>query len=103
MSTDRDRPASREFSYARLALAVLGAGTLVLLVSVPVIYAVTRVSAPAALVVALLAVAVAIAVMGLVANRMVDAAARSLESTPQTSSTQATSTQPPPTPSDDEH
>ncbi|GGF29986.1 hypothetical protein [Williamsia phyllosphaerae] len=65
---------SPKFSIARLAILAMGAGALVLGVSVPVIYGVSRVSAPAALVVALLAVALAIAVMGIVANRVVDRA-----------------------------
>ncbi|MBJ7290748.1 hypothetical protein [Williamsia sp.] len=65
---------SPRFSIARLAILAMGAGALVLGVSVPVIYGVSRVSAPAALVVALLAVALAIAVMGIVANRVVERA-----------------------------
>ena len=65
---------SPRFSIARLAILAMAAGAVVLGVSVPVIYAVSRVSAPAALVVALLAVALAIAVMGIVANRVVDRA-----------------------------
>ncbi len=66
--------ATPRFSIARLAVFAMGSGALVLLVSVPVIYGVSLVSAPAALVVALLAVALAVAVMGIVANRIVDKA-----------------------------
>lgn len=75
------------FSIARLAILAMGAGALVLGVSVPVIYGVSRVSAPAALVVALLAVALAIAVMGIVANRVVDRAVDAESTDPGTTDT----------------
>ncbi|MBT0565213.1 hypothetical protein [Williamsia sp. CHRR-6] len=61
-------------SIARLAVVTLGSGVLVLVVSTPVVYAVTRVSPPAALVVAVLAIVAMIAVMALVSNRMVNRA-----------------------------
>ncbi len=62
------------FSFARLAIFSMGAGALVLAVSIPVIYGVSLASSPAALVVAVLAVALAVVVMGIVANRVVDTA-----------------------------
>ncbi|MDV7136370.1 hypothetical protein [Williamsia muralis] len=66
---------ARQFSFARLAVFALGAGTAVLVLSVPVVIWLAQVAPLAALVVALLALVVAVAAMGIVANRMVDRAA----------------------------
>ncbi|ORM33864.1 MULTISPECIES: hypothetical protein [Williamsia] len=65
----------RRFSFARLALFSLGAGALVLAISVPVVIGLAQLSPVAALIVAVLALILAVAAMGIVANRMVDRAA----------------------------
>jgi divalent metal cation (Fe/Co/Zn/Cd) transporter len=72
-------PEARQFSFARLALFALGAGAAVLVVSVPIVIWLAQVAPLVALIVALLALVVAVAVMGIVANRMVDRAARDSE------------------------
>jgi 4-hydroxybenzoate polyprenyltransferase len=65
----------RRFSFARLALFSLGAGALVLAISIPVVIGLAQLSPVAALIVAVLALVLAVAAMGIVANRMVDRAA----------------------------
>lgn len=70
----------RQFSFARLAVGALGAGALVLVISVPIAIGLAVVSPAAALIVAILALVLAVAVMGIVANRMVDRAARDMQS-----------------------
>lgn len=70
----------RQFSFARLAISALGAGALVLVISVPIAIGLAVVSPAAALIVAVLALILAVAVMGIVANRMVDRAARDMRS-----------------------
>ncbi|MFE0749892.1 hypothetical protein [Gordonia sp. NPDC058843] len=67
-------PASTGFSIAKLAFYALGAGVLVLIVSVPIIALCARWSPIAGLVAALVAVAAMIAAIGTVANRMVERA-----------------------------
>ncbi|WP_223204590.1 hypothetical protein [Gordonia jinghuaiqii] len=67
------RPAAG-FSIAKLAFYALGAGVLVLAVSVPVIVLCAHWSPFAGLVAALVAVAAMIAAIGTVANRMVNRA-----------------------------
>ncbi|MGW6032387.1 hypothetical protein [Gordonia terrae] len=62
------------FSIAKLAFYALGAGVLVLIVSIPIIALCARWSPVAGLVAALVAVAAMIAAIGTVANRMVDRA-----------------------------
>jgi Flp pilus assembly protein TadB len=73
-------PAARQFSFARLALFALGAGAVVLVVSVPIVIWLAHVAPLVALIVAFLALVLAVAVMGIVANRMVDRAAQALNS-----------------------
>jgi divalent metal cation (Fe/Co/Zn/Cd) transporter len=70
----------RRFSFARLAVFSLGAGALVLAISVPVVIGLAQVSPVAALIVAILALVLAVAVMGIVSNRMVDRAAGDMRS-----------------------
>ncbi|WP_338855389.1 hypothetical protein WDY80_13725 [Gordonia hongkongensis] len=65
---------SSGFSIAKLAFYALGAGVLVLIVSVPIIALCAHWSPIAGLVAALVAVAAMIAAIGTVANRMVDRA-----------------------------
>lgn len=76
----------RQFSFARLAVFSLGAGALVLAVSIPIVIGLAQVAPIAALIVAVLALVLAVAVMGIVANRMVDRAATVMreESDPHT-------------------
>ena len=64
------------FSFAKLTLYSLGSGVLVLLVSIPIIMVLTRVSSVAALVVGLLALVLMVAVIGLVSHRMISAVER---------------------------
>lgn len=66
------------FSFARLALATVGAGVVVLAVSAVIVIGLAKVSPVAALIVALLALILAIVAMGIVANRMVDRVARAM-------------------------
>ncbi|SIS20249.1 hypothetical protein [Williamsia sterculiae] len=61
-------------SFARLALTSLGAGVLVLAISVPIVVGLSQVSPVAALVVALLAVVGAIAAIGLTSNHQINKA-----------------------------
>lgn len=68
----------RQFSFARLAVFSLGAGALVLAISVPVVIGLAQVTPIVALIVAVLALVLAVAVMGIVANRMVDRAASAM-------------------------
>lgn len=76
----------RQFSFARLAVFSLGAGALVLAVSIPIVIGLAQVAPIAALIVAVLALVLAVAVMGIVANRMVDRAATAMreDSDPRT-------------------
>ncbi len=69
---------SQRFSFARLAIGALGAGALVLAISVPVVIGLAMVSPISALIVAVLALVLAVAVMGIVANRMVDRVASAM-------------------------
>lgn len=62
------------FSFAKLALYALGAGVLVLLVSIPIILGLAQWSPVAGLVAALVAVIAMIAAIGTVSNRMVNTA-----------------------------
>jgi multisubunit Na+/H+ antiporter MnhG subunit len=71
-------PAARQFSFARLALFALGAGAVVLVVSVPIVIWLAQTAPLVALIVALLALILAVAVMGIVANRMIDRAAQDM-------------------------
>ncbi len=64
-----------EFSFLRLALASLGAGLAVLVVSLPLIWAAGHVHRWLALAVALLAIVSVVAAIGIVANRVVNRAA----------------------------
>ncbi|MGV9710133.1 hypothetical protein ACWDTI_05665 [Gordonia sp. NPDC003424] len=74
MSIDKGRMSAPRFSFARLVTFSLGAGTLVLLVSVPIILLCARWSPIAGLVAALIAVLVMIGVIGAVSRRMIAAA-----------------------------
>lgn len=69
-----------------MALFSLGAGALVLAISIPVVIGLAQLSPAAALIVAVLALVLAVAAMGIVANRMVDRAADAMraESDPNT-------------------
>ncbi|WP_238421647.1 hypothetical protein [Gordonia sp. 'Campus'] len=71
---DPQRSGASDFSIAKLAFYALGAGVLVLVVSVPIIVLCAHWSPIAGLVAALVAVAAMIAAIGTVANRMVDRA-----------------------------
>jgi Flp pilus assembly protein TadB len=75
-------PTARQFSFARLALFALGAGAAVLVVSVPIVIALAQAAPLVALIVALLALVLAVAVMGIVANRMIDRAAQDMNADP---------------------
>jgi 4-hydroxybenzoate polyprenyltransferase len=77
----------RRFSFARLALFSLGAGALVLAISVPVVIGLAQLSPVAALIVAVLALILAVAAMGIVANRMVDRAADAMRAESDPTST----------------
>lgn len=68
----------RPFSFVRLALLALGAGALVLLISVPIILLVARWSVIAGLVVALIAIVAIVAAIGVVAQRIVGQAEQQL-------------------------
>ncbi|GAB06369.1 hypothetical protein GII30_13955 [Gordonia amarae] len=64
------------FSFAKLALFSLGSGVAVLLVAIPIIMVLTKVSSVAALIVGLLALVLMVAVIGLVSHRMISAVER---------------------------
>ncbi len=64
------------FSFAKLALFSLGSGVAVLLVAIPIIMVLTRVSSVAALIAGLLALVLMVAVIGLVSHRMIAAVER---------------------------
>ncbi|AZG43764.1 hypothetical protein [Gordonia insulae] len=66
------------FSFGKLVLFALGAGVLVLLVSIPIILLIARWSPIAGLVVALIAVLAMIAAIGTVSRRMIATAEREI-------------------------
>lgn len=68
----------RPFSFVRLALLALGAGAVVLFISVPIILLVARWSVIAGLIVALIAIIAIIAAIGVVAQRIVGQAEQQL-------------------------
>lgn len=68
-----------QFSVARLAVIVMGAGVVGLAIVAAVTVAVAQASAGAALVVALVGILAVIGVMGFVARRTVDRAIRAQE------------------------
>lgn len=72
------------FSFVRLALASLGSGFAVLVVSLPVIWAASRVHPWLSLAVTVLALVAMIAAIGFVANRVVDKAAEQLREAKRT-------------------
>lgn len=74
-----DDPTGRGgFSFAKLVFYSLGAGALVLFVSIPIILLVARWSAVGGLVVALLAVVGMITAIGIVSRRVIASAERTL-------------------------
>ncbi|MFW0792950.1 hypothetical protein AAFP30_03970 [Gordonia sp. CPCC 205515] len=75
MSNDAGTP---HFSFARLVTFSLGAGTLVLLISIPIILVLARWTPIAGLVGALVAVLVMIGVIGVVSRRIISAAERDI-------------------------
>lgn len=81
-------------SIGRIALISVTAGIVVLLISVPIILGVAQLSPLAALIVALLALVLSVAVMGIVANRMVNGIVdRELSRRAEESSTTETTTE----------
>ncbi|MEE3852506.1 hypothetical protein VZC37_19350 [Gordonia sp. LSe1-13] len=66
------------FSFGRLVLFSLGAGVLVLVVSIPIILLVAQWSPVAGLVVALIAVLAMLAAIGTVSRRMISTAEREI-------------------------
>ena len=66
------------FSFSKLVFNSLGAGVLLLVVSIPIILLVARWSPVAGLIVAVLAMVAMIAVIGVVSRRMVASAERDI-------------------------
>lgn len=75
------------FSFARFVTYSLGAGILVLLISIPIILALARWTPIAGLVAALIAVLVMIGVIGLVSRRIIAAAERDIRAAQAETST----------------
>jgi hypothetical protein len=71
--------ARQEFSFIRLALVSMGSGLLVLVVSLPLIWAASLVHRWLALAVAIAAIVGTVAVIGLMANRYVNSVAKRVE------------------------
>ncbi|MGC5246509.1 hypothetical protein ACPXB3_06250 [Gordonia sp. DT219] len=70
--------AEYQFSYGRFVLFVLGAGVIVLLISIPIILALARWSPIAGLVAALISVALMITAIGVTSKRLIGKAERAL-------------------------
>lgn len=89
MSVDKGRMSAPGFSFAKFVLFSLGAGAIVLIVSIPIIYALAHWSPYAGLFGALVAIVLMIAVIGVVSRRMIAGVERQMladttDSTPPT-------------------
>ncbi|GAB19063.1 hypothetical protein GOEFS_073_00830 [Gordonia effusa NBRC 100432] len=71
--------APQPFSFVRLALLALGAGAIVLVVSIPIILLLAQWSVTAGLIAALVAIIAIIAAIGLVSQRIVGQAEQQLK------------------------